>query len=188
KVLYFAGYKKSADVYKIDEIEAAADVVVWSCDEADVPEARRPQDRSVHANIVEAIRAYGDGRLGEATIPVEDVERMIVIGSDRMMAAVEAARHDGLAGHLRNCRVAIGSINSPMQCMMKEICAQCIQPHKDPETGKRSVVFSCFEQDQPLDRVDWAALNERLKQNSVAEKLTAKWIARCLAERQAAAE
>ena len=28
------------------------------------------------------------------------------------------------------------SINSPMQCMMKEICAQCLQPHRDPETGK----------------------------------------------------
>lgn len=188
RVLYFAGYKKREDVYKVDEIEAASDVIVWCCDEADVPQARRPQDRSIHANIVEAIRAYGDGRLGDAAIPVEEVDRMIVIGSDRMMAAVTAARKDGLAGHLRNCRVAIGSINSPMQCMMKEICAQCIQPHIDPDTGERSVVFSCFEQDQPLDRVDWPALNERLRQNSVAEKLTARWIAHCRADAQQAAE
>ncbi len=34
KVLYFAGYKKISDRYKVEEIEAAADVVVWSCDEA----------------------------------------------------------------------------------------------------------------------------------------------------------
>ena len=34
KVLYFAGYKKMSDRYKVEEIEAAADVVVWCCDEA----------------------------------------------------------------------------------------------------------------------------------------------------------
>ena len=33
KVLYFAGYKKTIDRYKVEEIEAAADVVVWCCDE-----------------------------------------------------------------------------------------------------------------------------------------------------------
>ena len=34
QVLYFAGYKKIIDRYKVEEIEAAADVVVWCCDEA----------------------------------------------------------------------------------------------------------------------------------------------------------
>ena len=67
-----------------------------------------------------------------------------------------------------------------MQCMMKEICAQCLQPHVDPATGKRSYVFSCFNQDQPLDLVDFAGLDARLKQNTVQEKLTAQWIAHCV--------
>ncbi|MFQ5959624.1 MAG: hypothetical protein ACE5LF_09675, partial [Alphaproteobacteria bacterium] len=75
---------------------------------------------------------------------------------------------------------AIGSINSPMQCMMKEICAQCLQPHHCPETGQETVVFSCFNQDQRLDCVDFAGLAARLRQNSVQEKLTAQWIDRCL--------
>ena len=34
KVLYFAGYKRVIDRYKVAEIEAAADVIVWCCDEA----------------------------------------------------------------------------------------------------------------------------------------------------------
>jgi hypothetical protein len=68
--------------------------------------------------------------------------------------------------------------------MMKEICAQCLQPHRDPVTGETSYVFSCFNQDQPLDCVDWKVLNERLKQNSLAEKLTAKWLQRRLLELQ----
>jgi len=97
------------------------------------------------------------------------------------MAAVGAARRGVLAPHLNAARHAIASINSPMQCMMKEICAQCLQPHKDPVTGKVSYVFSCFNQDQPIDRVDFGALAARLAQNTVQEKLTAQWIARCLA-------
>ena len=42
--------------------------------------------------------------------------------------------------------------------MMKEICAQCLQPHRDPATGEETVVFSCFNQDQALDAVDFAVL------------------------------
>jgi hypothetical protein len=72
-----------------------------------------------------------------------------------------------------------------MQCMMKEICAQCLQPHHDPVTGETSYVFTCFNQDQPLDRVDFKALHERLRQNSLAEKLTALWLGRCLARLKA---
>ena len=68
-----------------------------------------------------------------------------------------------------------------MQCMMKKICAQCLQPHKDPKTGKEAgVVFSCFNQDQLLDEVDFKALFQRLGQQSVQEKLTRQWIDRCL--------
>jgi hypothetical protein len=63
--------------------------------------------------------------------------------------------------------------------MMKEICAQCLQAHKDPETGKVSYVYSCFNQDQPLDCVDFGVLADRLKQNSLQEKLTAQWIRHC---------
>ncbi len=69
-----------------------------------------------------------------------------------------------------------------MQCMMKEICAQCLQPQRDPVTGETSYVFSCFNQDQPLDRVDFKGLHERLKQNSLAEKLSAGWLKHCMPE------
>ncbi len=93
-----------------------------------------------------------------------------------MMAAVAAARSTVLAPYLKPGHRALGSINSPMQCMMKEVCGQCLQPHVDPVTGKRSYVFSCFNQDQPLDDVDFPALDARLRQNSVQEKLTAQWI------------
>ena len=182
KVLYFAGYKKIIDRYKVADIEAAADVIIWCCDEAPGFEPGRPQDRTFIGNIVQAMEAYASGRLGDPELLLSDVDRIIAIGSDRMMAAVGRARHGVLAPYLKAQHFAIGSINSPMQCMMKEICAQCLQPHRDPQTGKVSYVFSCFNQDQPLDCVDFHGLSERLKQNSLQEKLTAQWIRHCMPE------
>jgi len=180
RVLYFAGYKHMLDRYKVAEIEAAADVVVWCCDEEPGFTPARPLDRTFVGNIVQAIHAYAIGNLGVPEISLKSADRLIAIGSDRMMAAVAQARHAQLKPFLKPHHFAIGSINSPMQCMMKEICAQCLQPHVDPQTGAMTYVFSCFNQDQPLDTLDWAALNQRLRQNSVQEKLTAEWIDHCL--------
>jgi NADPH-dependent glutamate synthase beta subunit-like oxidoreductase/NAD(P)H-flavin reductase len=180
KVLYFAGYKKVRDRYKVSEIEAAADVVVWCCDEDPGFAPGRPQDKAVVANIVEAMQAYAAGELGEQPIRFDSADRVIAIGSDGMMNAVRLARHSVLRPYLRPDHRALGSINSPMQCMMKEICAQCLQLHRDPLTGKESVVFSCFNQDQELDRVDFACLRQRLRQNSLQEKIAALWVDRSL--------
>jgi NAD(P)H-flavin reductase len=180
RVVYFAGYKRMQDRYKTEQIEAAADTVIWCSDEGPGFAPGRPQDRSFVGNIVAAMQNYAEGVLGPVDIKLADCQRIIAIGSDRMMAAVAHARHNLLKPYLQPRHHAIGSINSPMQCMMKEICAQCLQPHRDPVTGQETVVFSCFNQDQKLDDVDWASLNARLHQNGVQEKLTRLWIDRCL--------
>jgi hypothetical protein len=117
-------------------------------------------------------------------IRLQDVDRLICIGSDRMMDAVRQARHGVLRDVLRADHVAIGSINSPMQCMMKEVCSQCLQRHVDPATGKESLVFSCFNQDQHLDCVDFHFLHQRLRQNSAAEKLTSLWLDHLFEQRE----
>jgi NADPH-dependent glutamate synthase beta subunit-like oxidoreductase/NAD(P)H-flavin reductase len=176
RVLYFAGYKKLEDRYKVEEIEKAADLVVWCCDETPGFTPTRIQDKTFTGNIVQAIAAYGQGDWGPATIALSEVDRIIAIGSDRMMAAVALARHAQLKPFLKGDHLAIGSINSPMQCMMKEICAQCLQRHVDPITGQETIVYSCRNQDQNLDDVDFTNLNTRLKQNTVQEKITALWI------------
>ncbi len=170
RVIYFAGYKNSADRFKPEEIESAADAVVWAHDIGDAIQPARAQDRTFKGSIVQAMTHHYD--------LLKDANRILCIGSDRMMAAVASARHNELKKYLPDAHIAIGSINSPMQCMMKEICAQCIQRHIDPKTGREEIVFSCFNQDQDLDRVDWKCLNERLSQNGAQEKLTASWIKR----------
>ncbi len=185
RVLYFAAYRQREDIYKIDEIEAAADQIIWSVDGGELPDPRRPQDRAFLGNVVQAMGAYARGELGEVLVPLPECHRVIAIGSDRMMKAVKDARHGVLAQHFRPGHVAIASINSPMQCMMKEICAQCLQRHIDPVTGKETIVFSCSNQDQPQDLVDWKNLADRLRQNTVQEKLTDLWVRRLLTHPEA---
>ncbi|MBP7659154.1 MAG: FAD-dependent oxidoreductase [Burkholderiaceae bacterium] len=179
KVLYFAGYKKAVDRYKVPDIEAAADVVVWCCDEAPGFAPGRAQDRSFVGNIVDAMLAWARGELGPTGISLAQADRLVAIGSDRMMAAVAGARHHLLKPHLKPGHLALGSINSPMQCMMKEVCAQCLQAHRDPATGVVRYVFSCFNQDQPLDQVDFPMLEQRLRQNALQERLTRSWLQEC---------
>ena len=172
RVIYFAGYKNGADLFKREEIEDATDQVVWATDMGKEIVPSRPQDTHFRGNIVQAMIAYAEGRLGEQRVSLKDVTRIIAIGSDRMMNAVRLARHEALAPYLNPLHIGIGSINSPMQCMMKEVCAQCLQRHVDPATGREEFIFSCYNQDQDLDRVDFANLHARLRQNSVQEKIS----------------
>ncbi|UOA09982.1 pyridine nucleotide-disulfide oxidoreductase [Methylobacter sp. S3L5C] len=179
RVIYFAGYKNTQDRFKIEDVEAAADLVIWAVDKGtDVIaiEPTRPQDKTFVGNILECMVAYAQGDLGEQPISLADVDHLVVIGSDRMMAAVKSARFDVLKPYLNKAHHAVGSINSPMQCMMKGICAQCLCKHVDAETGKEYFVYSCDNQDQDLDKVDFPHLNARLRQNTVQEKLSNLWL------------
>ncbi|HEV7701681.1 MAG TPA: FAD-dependent oxidoreductase [Pyrinomonadaceae bacterium] len=180
KVIYFAGYKNGHDLFKREEIENATDQIVWATDLGDEIQPARSQDAHFRGNIVQAMIAYAEGRTGSQTVDMKAVDRIIAIGSDRMMNGVREARHTTLKPFLKENHVAIGSINSPMQCMMKEVCAQCLQRHVNPHTGEEFFVFSCFNQDQHLDFVDFKNLNERLRANSVQEKLTNLWLDRAL--------
>ncbi|MCD9186415.1 MAG: FAD-dependent oxidoreductase [Pyrinomonadaceae bacterium] len=175
-VIYFAGYKNGADLFKREEIENATDKVVWASDFGDEIQPNRTQDAHFRGNIVQAMIAYAEGSLGEQTVDLKDVDRIIAIGSDRMMNGVKEARYTALKPYLKEKHTAIGSINSPMQCMMKEVCAQCLQRHVNPHTGEEFFVFSCFNQDQNLDFVDFKNLNDRLRANSIQEKLSNMWL------------
>ena len=184
RVLYFAGYRRGEDLFKREDIERWTDQVVWCTDSGAAIEPHRTQDRSFRGNLVQAMNAYATGQLGgPPPIPLREVKRIIAIGSDGMMNAVREARHGVLAPLLDPKHLAIGSINSPMQCMMKEVCAQCLQKLRDPHTGQERVVFTCFNQDQELDRVDFAHLRQRLRANSMQEKLSNAWLDRILAHK-----
>ncbi len=178
RVVYFAGYRRKVDLFHQGSIEVATDQVIWCVDQGEPILPRRPQDRSFVGNIVQAILAYAKGEIpGRHEFEANEVDRIIAIGSDRMMAAVSEARQTSLKPYLKPCVTGIASINSMMQCMMKEVCGQCLQQHIDPDTKQpNEVVFSCFNQDQPMERVDFANLRQRLKINSLSEKLANRFL------------
>ncbi len=140
EVVHFAAFKRGEDLFKREEIEAAADVIIWSTDSGDEVETTRsrPYDRHFRGNVVQAMDAYATGEFGDTRIPLRECKRTICIGSDRMMNAVRESRFGVLEPHLMPKYIAIGSINSPMQCMMKEICAQCLCKQADPVIRRRS--------------------------------------------------
>jgi len=130
----------------------------------------------MRGTIIQAMLAYARGEFGPTRVPLENAGRIIAIGSDRMMSAVAKARYDVLQPYLSKTHIGIASINSPMQCMMKAVCAQCLQRHTDPRTGKEEFVFTCVNQDQLMDEVDFGNLSSRLKSNSVMEKISSRWL------------
>ena len=155
-ITYFAGYKKLQDRFYHEKIEHIAYQVFWSCQEEQLSTSRA-QDFSIKGNVIDAINyAKNVGSL-------DKIEYVICIGSDRMMQAVAEKKLE-LFGNAR----MICSLNSPMQCMMKGICGQCIQKVDD----ERGYIFSCTAQDQDSDIINFKVLKDRLEANSLLEKWT----------------
>jgi NADPH-dependent glutamate synthase beta subunit-like oxidoreductase/NAD(P)H-flavin reductase len=151
-VTYIAGYKKAADRFYAEKIESSASTVIWCCEE-ELLLASRPQDISIKGNVIDGIKQI------DACV-MQD--RFICIGSSSMMEAVKNAK----AIYFPHAEL-VCSLNSPMQCMMKGICGQCVQKVEDA----RKYIFSCVCQDQDADIVDFQNLKDRLAQNSLQEKL-----------------
>lgn len=166
RVRYVAGYRRAADRFWPEQLEAAADRILWCLEDGGSPEVRRG-DRVFHGNVLDGLVAHHDW------LGLEDVESLMVIGSDRMMRATQAMVRGGRIPGLRSSAVleAWASVNSPMQCMLGGVCGQCLQRQEDPRTGQVRYVFSCETQDQPLDAVDFGYLADRLQQQSLQERM-----------------
>lgn len=177
KVLHIAGYNKHSDRFDQDKIQEAADQVIWCFEEGkcsahearedasagattQLPTKQEFLKKSIHGNVI-------DGLKYATTFILDKPDRIITIGPDKMMKAVSEFKQANFGDEVR----LICSINSLMQCMMKGICGQCVQV----VNSKEGYIFTCICQDQLSDIVDFENLTSRLKQNSVQEKLSAKF-------------
>ena len=87
-----------------------------------------------------------------------------------MMHEIAKLRHQNIIPAISNAPIAITSLNAPMQCMLKGVCSQCLQKRVN-EKGEVEYFYSCAEQDQDMDRLDFEHLKARCKQNSMMEKV-----------------
>jgi hypothetical protein len=110
-------------------------------------------------------------------IPLDQVDRIMVMGSTGLLRGYQASLEGDLKDYFRPDVQAVGTVGSPMQCMLKGVYAQCLQWQVDPDTGQRTrAVFSCAEQDQPLAWIDLDNLAARQSQNRLSDRLTGLWV------------
>jgi len=179
RLLYIAGFQTADDVYNQTALEAAADVIVWITASGKPIPVNRPQDYSATGDFLEILTRYANGQLSDTppAIPLQAVTRIHIIGSHRLVRLIQQARQSTLHNYLTQSPQCIASIHGPMQCMLKGVCAQCLQWQIDPKTGQRTkAVFACSWQDQPLDMVDIDNLEERLSQNRLQEVISNLWL------------
>jgi len=181
RVLYIAGFPSADEMFCQNDLEAAADAILWVTERGAPIVPRRPQDRALSAPILDAIVRYAAGQLETGGTPppiaLQDVDRLLVIGSNRLVRLLRDARRHELHDYLVKNPHTVASISTPMQCCLKGVCSQCLQWQIDPATGRRTkAVFSCSWQDQPLDIVDLDNLDERLSQNRVQEHISNQWL------------
>lgn len=68
-------------------------------------------------------------------------------------------------------------VHTHLQCMMKEVCAQCVYTAKDPQTGVTSVQFGCAKSIENLQNFSYPDVNKRNKNERMEETLFAHWAA-----------
>ncbi|WP_298136423.1 FAD-dependent oxidoreductase [Acidiferrobacter sp.] len=180
RVVYIAAFAKASELDNQEGLEEAADQIVWCTAQGPRITARRAQDRSVEAtDMVALLRQYADGALDlpADAVGLSSVDRILVMGSTGLLKAFQGALKGSLQPLFKPDVKAIATVGSPMQCMMKGVCAQCLQWQIDPATGLRTrAVFSCAEQDQPLAWVDLDNLAARQGQNRLSERLSNQWL------------
>ena len=156
RVLYVCQYQTENELYCRDELEQATDICIFTS----IPFTQLP--------IL----------LPENTLAI--IDRIYIIGSPTLLRHFQAARETTLDAHLAKHPKILGSVYGNMQCMLKGVCAQCLQWQIDPATGKRTkAVFACSWQHQPIELIDMTHLETRTQQNRLTEYLNQLWLEHC---------
>ncbi len=175
RVLYLGYFNHREEAYCQAQLEAAADAIIWLTKEGQPITPTRPQDISLTGDDV--IHTLIEHANKQSIIPLADVDKVFIMGGTDLLRQFQTARAQLVKEHLIKNPTVIGSVYGNMQCMLKGVCAQCLQWQIDPDTGKRTkAVFACSWQDQPLEIIDIDHLDERGMQNRLSEQINKWWV------------
>jgi len=172
QVIFVGLLENKEEAYYQAECEQATDAIVWLVKSEEQVECHRPQDVSIHCDdfIPAIFNQINQIRLSEA-------DRIYLIGDTQLLQQFQSARKTTLKTELVKDPKIFAAVYGNMQCMLKGVCAQCLQWQIDPETGERTkAVFTCSWQDQPLELIDIDHINERQQQNRLLNQLSDLWI------------
>ena len=170
KIIFCAGYHKNSDIIHQNQIEKSSDIALFAIeDEKPNIKLKRSQDQQYQGTAIDALKKYF------AATNQQKIDRIFTVGSDKMMAEIARLRHENVLKNIAEAPIAITSLNAPMQCMLKGVCSQCLQKRKN-SAGEWEYFYSCSNQDQDMDKLDFKHLHARCEQNSLQEKMTKMWI------------
>jgi NADPH-dependent glutamate synthase beta subunit-like oxidoreductase/NAD(P)H-flavin reductase len=180
RVIYVPHLTSREEMYCQQPLENAADAVIWLTKKGECITPTRAQDYSAtHDDVIAALIEYTQGKLSNKPpiIPITDIDRIFIVGDTELLRRFQTARKTLLKEYLIKDPKVFGSVYGNMQCMLKGVCAQCLQWQIDPETGQRTkAVFACSWQDQPLEIIDIDHIDARQMQNRLLEQLSNLWL------------
>lgn len=179
RVIYVATLSSSKDIYCREEIETVTDHIVWITAKDHITSLRKQDDALMSDQAIITLADYVNEKIPghKPHFLLRDVDRIYVVGDALLLKQFQAARHTSLKEHLIKDPKVLGAVYGNMQCMLKGVCAQCLQWQIDPETGHRTkAVFACSWQDQPLEIIDIDHMAARAQQNRLLEKLSLLWV------------
>jgi NADPH-dependent glutamate synthase beta subunit-like oxidoreductase/NAD(P)H-flavin reductase len=162
RVIFFAGYRKNSGIVRLERMKNSCDILLCAIEE-EVADSGHFQ-----GSVIDALKNY-------FTKNPQKIDRIFTIGNDQMMYEIAKLRHENSVASITDAPIAITSLNAPMQCMLKGVCSQCLQKREN-EKGEMEYFYSCGDQDQNMDKFDFAHLHNRCEQNSLAEKVSKMWI------------
>lgn len=175
RVIFVGCFETPNAVFCRKTIQAAADAVCWVTEKDGCVEALRPQDVAYQTDCVSALLAYAEDT--QAMCLLDEIDRVLIVGGRRLVQSMGRARAGALKPYFSEQVTFEASVFGPMQCMLKGVCAECLQWQVDPVTQKRTkAVYACSWQNQPIEKIDLHNMDERLVQNHMQETLTDLWL------------
>jgi hypothetical protein len=155
-VIFVAQIENQEDIYCEKELIHATDKILWL---------------NNTENIIESLIK------NHTEISLNNIDRIYLISHTDLLREFQLARKNQLKPYLLKDPSVIGAVYGNMQCMLKGVCAQCLQWQIDPETGLRTkAVFACSWQDQPLEIIDIDHMDARSLQNHLQDELSRLWV------------
>ena len=172
RVHYLALLANKDEMYCQPELEQATDAITWATTAGEHIEETRAQDHALTNNeLIATLIAQAE------QLALTDIDRIFIVGNTDMLRRFQSARKTALKNYLLKDPKVFGSVYGNMQCMLKGVCAQCLQWQIDPETGQRTkAVFACSWQDQPLELIDIDHIDARHMQNRLLEQVSKLWV------------
>lgn len=181
-IILVLAIKSYSEALFVLQLQKYVKKIIWClCDTADNKNpdniktlCLRSADYIFYGDLSDYLTAAKADSIIKNDLASAEVGQVLAMVSSRVLCQINELRQQNL-WH-KNCEF-LASTFAPMQCMMKGICARCLQWQVNPETGVRTkAVYSCSWQYQPLQCLDLVHLQQRQKVNTVLEPLHKLWL------------